>query len=79
MQHFPPQFLAPKPIRKPGPKPGAKRKQMGTEVVEDGGEAGEPVLTPKPRGKPGPKPGTKRKRTETEVETLSPRKLRKRA
>jgi hypothetical protein len=52
---------------------------MGTEVVEDGGEAGEPVLTPKPRGKPGPKPGTKRKRTETEVETLSPRKLRKRA
>jgi hypothetical protein len=79
LQHFPPQFLAPKPREKPGPKPSAKHKQMGTEVVEDGGEAGEPVLTPKPRGKPGPKPGTKRKRTETEVETLSPRKLRKRA
>jgi len=58
------------------------------DAIEDGeagdGEAGdsearEPVLAPKPRGKPGPKPGTKRKRTETEVETLSPRKLRKRA
>jgi hypothetical protein len=49
------------------------------DAIEDGGEAGEPVLAPKPRGKPGPKPGTKRKRTETEFETLSPRKLRKKA
>ena len=59
------------------------------DAIEDSGDVGdgeagdsearEPVLAPKPRGKPGPKPGTKRKRTETEVETLSPRKLRKRA
>ena len=49
------------------------------DAIEDGGEAGELVLAPKPCGKPGPKPSTKRKQTETEVETLSLRKLRKRA
>jgi hypothetical protein len=59
------------------------------DAIKDGGDVGdcevgdsearEPVLAPKPRGKPGPKPSTKHKRTETEVETLSPRKLRKRA
>ena len=58
-------------------------------AIEDGGDVGdseagdskarELVLALKPRGKPGPKLGTKCKRTEMEVETLSPRKLRKRA
>jgi hypothetical protein len=61
-----------------------KGKQAEVVAIEDGGEAGdsearEPVLAPKSRGKPGPKPGTKRKRMEMEVETLSLRKLRKRA
>ena len=64
-----------------GLKPSTKRKQTGTEVaaIEDGGEAGKLVLPPKPRGKPGLKPSTKRKWMGTKVETLSPRKLRKRA
>ena len=62
---------------------GKQVEVVAIEAIEDGeagdSEAREPVRAPKPRGKPGPKPGTKRKRTETEVETLSPRKLRKRA